>query len=107
MDKKNEKVQYGLLIDTFMKLESNLTKQRALKRELLKDHSQEVNISKSELKKGLKRYKDRLAGRPPKKKKDVGDDSSSSDKEVVEEVTSSQEEFYDELIEIENNIIQT
>ena len=37
MDKKNQRFQYGLLTDTSMKLESNLTKQRALQRELLKD----------------------------------------------------------------------
>ena len=95
MDKKNQKVQYGLLTDTSMKLESNLKKQRALKRELLlKDQSEETNKTKSELKKGLKRYKNKIAG----------ESSSSSDEE--KEVTGSQKEFYDKMIEIEKNINQ-
>ena len=74
----------------------------------MKDCSKQANLLKSNLKKGLKRYKEyKAVGQgPSKRKKRKGIDSDSSDSNNEEEVSSSQEEFYDKLIEIEKNIAQ-
>ena len=98
-DKKNKIVQYGMLTETSLKIETTLCNKRAQKRELLNERSKETKVSKRVLKKRFIMWSE------SKLKKDTAsiDDSSSDD----DGITSSQEEFFEEMMEIDKSIDTT